>query len=159
MSKPPVFKAAVGLSALLFAAAPAQASIYKWVDAEGNTHYSQAAPANQKAQELAAPPAQPAGEDGRHPPDRVMQELEAIQRSKGQRPAEQEAEQKAARQREAEIRQAKCAQIRYNLAVLRRQAPVFTVSDSGERVYLEDEKRAAEISKLTEQEAAICGDR
>ncbi len=146
------------LGALLLAAAPADAGVYKWVDAEGNTHYSQAAPAGQKAQELVAPPAQPASEAGRHQPDTVMQELEAMQRGKGHA-AEQDAQQNESRQREAERRQARCAQLKYNLAVLRRQAPVFTVNESGERVYLEDEKRAAEIARLTEQEAAICGDR
>jgi hypothetical protein len=160
MSKPFGFRTAIGLgAALFFAAVPVDASIYKWVDAQGNTHYSQAAPTDQKAREVVAPPTQPAAEAGRRQPDKVMQELETIQRNQGPRGAEHEAQQKESRQREAEIRQARCAEIRYNLAVLRRPAPVFTVSESGEREYLEDEERAAEISRLTEAEASICGDR
>ena len=43
---------AVAFACLLSLTTTAQAEIYKWTDADGNTHYSQAPPSDQKAEDI-----------------------------------------------------------------------------------------------------------
>ena len=47
------------LTTMMIFAASASAGLYKWVDNEGNVHYSQKRPANQQFKKLKAPPPAP----------------------------------------------------------------------------------------------------
>ncbi|MCK5386610.1 MAG: DUF4124 domain-containing protein [Gammaproteobacteria bacterium] len=47
------------LTAIIIFASSASAGLYKWVDDEGNVHYSQKRPASQQFQRLKAPPPAP----------------------------------------------------------------------------------------------------
>ncbi len=47
------------LTAMIIFASSASAGLYKWVDDEGNVHYSQKRPANQQYERLKAPPPSP----------------------------------------------------------------------------------------------------
>ena len=47
------------LTAMMIFASSAFAGLYKWVDDEGNVHYSQKRPANQQSERLKAPPPAP----------------------------------------------------------------------------------------------------
>jgi len=49
------------LTTIMIFASSASAGLYKWVDAEGNVHYSQKRPANQQFKRLKAPPPAPEG--------------------------------------------------------------------------------------------------
>lgn len=51
------------LTAIFIFASSASAGLYKWVDSEGNVHYSQKRPANQQFKRLKEPP--PAPEDSK----------------------------------------------------------------------------------------------
>ena len=47
------------LTAMMIFASSASAGLYKWVDSEGNVHYSQKRPTNQQFERLKAPPPAP----------------------------------------------------------------------------------------------------
>lgn len=49
------------LTTMMIFASSASAGLYKWVDDEGNVHYSQKRPANQQFKRLKAPPPAPQG--------------------------------------------------------------------------------------------------
>lgn len=62
-----MFKKLQVLLLLILAVVTAGATIYKWVDEKGVTHYSQTPPAKQKAQEIQAPPLPSAATEGSKP--------------------------------------------------------------------------------------------
>ncbi len=75
-------------SILLFGMACAQASMYKWKDAHGNTQFGQFPPAGVEAEKMKAPhaPAAPAGNSGPSLQDRVknLEEKQGQDRQKAQ---------------------------------------------------------------------------
>jgi hypothetical protein len=139
---------------LLFAANVADAGIFKWVDQNGVTHYSETAPVGQQAQEMPDRPApSPGNSENSGRPDTMMQQLESAETA---RKARNEAAEKETAAREAAAKHYRCSQAKRRLYILQQQVPVYSLDANHERVYMDDDTRAAKIKQLNEVAAASC---
>lgn len=132
----------------LFLALPAAAQIYEWRDAEGRLNYSDQPPHGVEAK-LIRPgrtPSSPADEDTEEtrPPSLAERELEFRERRAEEAEARARAEQES---RQAAERERMCTQARNQLAALQSGQRVSRFNQRGEREYLDDVERAAEITR------------
>lgn len=132
----------------------AQAAMYKWVDENGVTQYSQYPPPNRKTEVMVPPP--PPAED----PDGTQKKLEAtLQKQDEQRKAAETAEQEQAKARdETEIRTKNCQIARSNLAKLTAGGRKRIVGPDGVATYLTDEDRETKIAEAKQQIEKYCTD-
>jgi hypothetical protein len=145
------------LTALATAAvvAAAAAPMYKWVDEKGVTHFSENPPADGKATKIEVKPAAPST-DARQPADNWKErELEFRARRLEKERAEDAGHQR--QEREIALRKSRCLTAQRQLDVLRRAIPVYSVNERGERVYIEDKDRPAEIEHWKRAVEANCG--
>lgn len=145
------------LAAIL--AAPAAAQIYQWRDADGRVHYSDVPPAQGDAKTVrpaARPGAGPAADtapEGPKPKTLAEKELEFRQR----RAAAAEAETKAAQeQAQAAERQRACEQARSQLAALRSGQRLVRFNSKGEREFVDEASRAAEVEQTQKYIDSTC---
>jgi hypothetical protein len=135
------------------------AQIYKWVDAQGVTHYSQSppAPGQGKAQVLNVPDAATATTPGQGAADQNWQEKDREFRERQAKAADlrRQAEEKA--ERDEAQRHRACQQARAAVDQLTRQGRIFNVNEKGERVYLSDDDRARGLQDANQQVAQYCG--
>ncbi len=143
-------KLACILALLLFAAA-AEARVYKWVDANGETHYSETVPRGQQASEVQPAAPVDSGPDGYADWIRFMKE-ENMNRT---RKEAQDEKAEAAARTERQARQVRCAKARQDLEVLQRQRPIYAIGPNGEG-FMDDEARAAIIEKAKQAMSANC---
>jgi hypothetical protein len=152
----------VGL--MLVAAAGASAQLYRWVDKDGKVRYSDTPPAGVKATTLRPPPGSYA------PAPAPGDDAAAKDAKKGPlTPAEQEAEFRK-RQMEAQksrdkddqagrdalAKQDNCARARESLASLESGQRIVRTGADGERYYIDDAQRAAEIDKARQSANSWC---
>ncbi len=147
--------------------AASDADIYKWVDEEGNVHFGDTPPEHVASEliQVEASGTAPHPESG---PQLHEQMMERVERRVAARK-----ERAAAGQAEAEQRlqqQQRCSYARQQLISLQQELPVYrdeegrfrtvSVYDAyeGEREYLDDESRAIEIARVTQDIVAICED-
>ena len=142
-------------------AVPCAGQLYKWVDDQGVTHYSEQPAPGAKPQALKTPPPKSAVEDKARPKSEIkswqQQELEFRQR---QIEAEEDrqkrdAEEAKAKRQAALVREA-CIDARRDLAALQEQRPVYDIDERGERRYLQDKERAETIKKAQQFIAKNC---
>jgi hypothetical protein len=136
----------------------ATAQVYKWVDENGVTHYGERPPQNQKAQTVGtkpatAPMAVPAPDSpSAKPPDSgdVQQQNIEFQRRRIER--ERKAEQ--------ELKQAQDKRKRCNLArddlKQAEGSDLYDLNEKGERIFLDEAKRKAEIEQLRRRIEQFC---
>ena len=128
------------LTAMMIFASSAFAGLYKWVDEEGNVHYSQKRPANQQSERLKAPPPAP---DNAKPlykpgtPSNTANKTVAAETAKNEK-----------------IRAENCARAKKSLAnsqIHRRMR-----DKDGNVTVIDDKVRASNIKKAQEAIAAYC---
>lgn len=149
---------------MLVVAAGASAQLYRWVDKDGKLRYGDTPPAGVKATTLRPP----AGSSAPAPaPDGAAASKDA---KKGPlTPAEQEADfrkrqmeaQKARDKndqasRDAQAKQDNCARARESLASLESGQRITRTGADGERYYIDDAQRAAEIEKARQSVNSWC---
>lgn len=150
----------------LFAAVPAFAQIYTWKDGDGRVHFSDTPPASGEASVIKGPTASrpaPAADNGGRPandaaaPKGPATLAEREQAFRERRAAAAEAEAKAGEEatREAE-RQRFCEQARNQLTALQSGRRVSRFNAAGEREFLDDAARNAEIERLRQQTGEHC---
>lgn len=151
MTTPP-FSDLVLVCALL-AAGGAGAEVYKWVDGQGRVHYGDAKPDDRSAQTVAPPPAPPEEEvlRARSRFDELLERQRAADRQEAGR---QEGAANAA-QEEAQ-RKSRCRYAQQGLHVLELERPVYRLDEQGNRVYLEDGRRAGEVERARRQVKEHC---
>src|SRR5712664_213970 len=132
---------------LALAVPVAGAQVYKWVDEKGRMQYGDKPPAGVNATPIEPPPA-PQGQP-RPPQDLAAQEAEFRRRQIQKR----EEEEKLAR--EEKLRQQRCDQAKDRRALYERVSRISRF-EKGERVYLSDEQRAAEVERLNAAVAQYC---
>ena len=145
-------------SVLAGAAAASWADVYKWVDAQGQTHYSDLPPdpgVNAAAIPLGKPPAPPPPAAPASPaasgsPDAINAKTAGLRgKMLGVEPVDNSPE--AQRQRDEA-----CQRMRTEATLLGGDNRVFTLDAKGERAYLDDDTRSARIAELQQQIAAGC---
>jgi hypothetical protein len=119
------------------------AALYKWVDANGRTVYSDQVPPGVKAEPVrgAAPPANPD----------AMKEFANRDAEYRKRQLERAEEAKKSQQAQADAQKlaASCAQMRAQVAHLRNNdVAMYKLNDKGERVFLDEPGRRIEIERL-----------
>ena len=128
-------------AALLAAALPLQAQVYKCVDERGVTHYTDKPPPGCKsAREVDIKPLPPVGGAVKPRADDLKREEHDFQR----RRAEQE---RAEAKDRAELER-RCRQVRGDISRLSTQRRLVEVNKQGERVYLEDADRERQLERL-----------
>ncbi|MDD5330404.1 MAG: DUF4124 domain-containing protein [Sulfuricella sp.] len=143
----------------LLAVATMGATIYKWVDEKGVTHYSEAKPPKEKVQEIQVQPTPPAGTESGKPAAKSWQEqeLEFLKRhTERQEAAKRQEEKGEAAKREALVRKQRCILARQNLHTLQMERAVYSINEKGERVFLDDEARAAESQRMKKEIESFC---
>ncbi|MCK6433297.1 MAG: DUF4124 domain-containing protein [Burkholderiaceae bacterium] len=162
-------KLAIGLlCAALVAALPAHAQ-WKWKDSSGQVHISDrpppadvpdasilqrpAAPTVRRAAPAAAAASVAASGPSAASRPRVDSELEARMKKAEQ---EQKAKAKAEEERVAASRAENCRRARQQLAALESGMRVVRMNDKGEREYLDDAQRAAEVQRARQLIASEC---
>jgi hypothetical protein len=164
-------RVAAFLILLVAASLTAMASeVYKWVDEEGNVHYSDTPPENVESERVQVDVAPPRGDaSAERVLERAEQTRERLAAERDARAAAEEAE----AERHAADRQ-RCVFARQQLISLQQNLPVYrdetgklrTRSEydvyEGEREYLDDEQRALEIVRVQKDIERYCehpGDR
>lgn len=126
-------------------------SMYKWIDEKGVTHFSSEPPPDGKGQKLEvkpSPPSSPARASGAQEWNARAIELreERLQREQGAQSAQQKAAEQTSR----------CVRAQSDMETLRRQIPVYSVNEQGERVYMDDAKRAAAMAAAQKAIQTYC---
>lgn len=130
-----------------------QAAMYKWVDENGVTQYTQYPPPTGKSEVMVPPP--PPAED----PEGAQQRLEdLLKKQDDQRKAATTAEQERTKSEEqAATREKNCQMARSNLEKLTTGGRKRVIGSDGVATYLTDEDRAAHIAKAKQQIEEFCG--
>lgn len=131
--------AAIVLTGCLLAGAVVAGGLYKWVDKDGQTHYSEFPPAGEKAEKLKPPPKV----DTESAVDALKAKQEAY---KKQTEATDKAEQTTAK-KDKEIQQKKqrCETARRDLERLQNAQRIYQTDKDGNRVRLNEDQRQAQI--------------
>lgn len=133
-----------------------QAEIYKWKDANGKVHFSDRDP-KQSAEEVILGP--DVSEEKRERARKKAKEFIERQQRKSAFQAEEAGKIKK-REREEKVNLAKkknyCAKAKRELKILKMGVPVYRADKSGERSYLDDAKREAEINAWRQNIRQYC---
>jgi len=137
-------------SLLLMVSLPmAQAEIYKWVDDNGQVHYSEKAPDKKRsAKEIRLPKHVPQVAPV-SPAQRKQQRDNLLRAFEEERSLRKEARTKK-EQNEARNRQ-NCIRARDRLRNYERASVLYDLNEKGERVYLSDAQRNGAVAKLKSQ--------
>lgn len=143
----------IALAVAAAAVLPAHA-IYKWVDEKGVTHFSEYPPPDGKKAEKIEPKVTPPSSDVKRVDN--WKERENELRKKRIEQDQKDEYQKAKSQNEAAERKYRCNYARRELNILEKQVPVYTLNEKGERVYMEDKDRPAEIAEWKRAISQYC---
>jgi hypothetical protein len=139
--------------AVAFAMASPAHAIYKWVDEKGVTHFSEHPPPDGRKAQKIEPKVTPPSSDAQ-PTDWKQREQE--QRKKRIEQEQKDDYQKAKAHNDAAERKNRCVAARRELHVLEKQVPVYSVNEKGEKVYLEDKDRPAQMAGWKRAVAEYC---
>lgn len=130
--------------------ADAGAEIYKWVDEEGNVHYSDCPPPPDCDTEVVETISGPSDADvarAKEQLDALLSKQEASKAIREQDRLEKERQRNEAIRIAVEMKRT-CIMARQNLRVLLMKRPVFYIDETGKEVYLDDETHKAEIARM-----------
>ena len=149
MKRHPRALAAVLVALAASLGAGAAERVYKWVDDQGVTHYSQTPPPGVKA----TPVEVTTGKAGRTEGDPVARYRELLSPPKEKAGAERGGIDPA---KEAEARARNCKMARERLAILTARSRILVLKPDGTSERLTEEQRQAEIRRMREIIAANC---
>lgn len=129
---------------------PVSAVTYKWVDDEGETHYSQVPPVGKATNRIEPPPAPPPPAPGYS-----LQELK--QRTEKLEASREEAAQKHQRLAEQQaLKEENCRRARKNLNTLLNSGRVRYADEAGNLLIMPEEERQARITEVQGQVDEFC---
>lgn len=140
--------------AIILAAAPlatSGASVYKWTDENGVTHFGDRQPTGQQAEQVNVRSGTSSGGQQGQSPQEQLEELEARQADEAEKREESAAEEARRKQREAN-----CETARSNLRILDRNSRI-RVEEDGEQRYLSPEEIDEQRQKFQEIADENCG--
>jgi Skp family chaperone for outer membrane proteins len=144
---------AMALAALSFAQ-PSLAQQYKWIDKDGRTQYGDTPPAGAKATPLKAPsrpasaPApegKAAAKDAKKGPLTPAEQDAEFRKRQAEAQKSSEKDEKAAQEQEA--KRANCSSSQEQLRMLESGQRVGRTNANGERYFIDDDQRAADVAK------------
>lgn len=130
----------------------AGAEVFKWVDDEGNVHYGDSAPPEHDVETIRTPPP-PSDAAVTQSLNRLEGLREEVDEREKKRREEKERQETTAR--EGEARKQRCSQAQRQLAVL-DMPRIFQLNGQGQKVYLEDDQRAAKLERARKEVKANC---
>lgn len=144
--------------AVLLAAATVTAQVYKWVDKDGKVQYTDQPPpasaTKAEAKKMTDAPASgnapAAATPAKSPADRAKAS------DKQKTDAAEKAKKDADAAKTAEINQKNCKAARTELIDLEAGRPIVRTDETGQRNYISDEQRKADIARAKEVETASC---
>jgi hypothetical protein len=139
--------------AVLLVAAPAissAASVYKWTDEDGVTHFGDRQPTGQQSESVSIRTGKPS-ENSRQSPQAQVKALEDQEAEQAERKQESAVEEARRKQREAN-----CETARSNLSILQRNSRI-RVEEDGEQRYLSPEEIEEQRKKFEEIAEENCG--
>ena len=140
------------LFTLFFAASMQAAQVYKWVDEQGQTHFSQFPPEQKKADKIEVDAPKSAN------PNAAKERLEKMRQTLSEqavdRVTESEEEKKAAK--EAERMAENCKKAKQQLLDLQNNGRVFRTLENGEREWYDEKGRANLIANAKKQVEEYC---
>ncbi|MEP1213614.1 MAG: DUF4124 domain-containing protein [Marinobacter sp.] len=140
--------------AVLLVTAPAissAASVYKWTDENGVTHFGDRQPTGQQAESVSIRTGQ-RSENNRQSPQEQVKALEEREAKQAERRDENAVEEARRKQREAN-----CETARSNLSILQRNSRI-RVEENGEMRYLSEDEIAEQREKFEEIAEENCGE-
>ena len=135
---------------LLFVAGSASAAMYKWVDEDGNTHYTQSPPPGDVQAETIAPPPDV---NTKQAVEKLQQQQEKAGEFEKQR--QEAAEEQRKKDEEISRKKSNCEMARKRLASY-EQPRVKFVQEDGTRVRATEEERQEQIKKSQEMIDEFC---
>jgi hypothetical protein len=135
-------------------AGSAGAEIYKWVDEDGNVHYSQRQPPKEsqpQTTEIVDLKTGGGSDDARKALDKDIQRADKLRTERLKHQADQQ--QAAAEQAE---RKRGCDSARARLQSLEESQRIFHIDEQGNRVRVGEEQRQADMAEAREQIAEYC---
>ena len=133
-------------------AGTAQAAIYKWVDANGDVHYSQNPPPPGVAGETLQPP--PPDVDTETATKQLNEQERQFEEFHKQREEQADKESQAAA--ELALQQKNCQMAKDRLASYEQRPNINFVQEDGSRVRATEEERQAEIKKSEDMIQEFC---
>lgn len=148
-------KIIVTVAALAFFSLSAQAGLNKWVDAQGNVHYSDAPPQNVKTQTVPniAGTGQAAAPATYSSKSYVEREAE-LKKSKQEK--SEASEKKAQQEAQAEEKKRNCASAQQNMRILEEGTRIVTYDANGEKIYLDDSAREQRMNDARKAVSSNC---
>lgn len=128
------------------------AEIFKWVDEDGQTHYSQTAPDSGEAEIIDVPPPPPIS------PDEARDEVEElIEQQQAADKAEQEAQQKAEQQAERQAQlETNCQVAKNNLQAYQNNPGRRVLDENGNATRPSEDDRQQKIQELQDKIDLYC---
>jgi len=141
----------IRLILLYFVAINCYATMYKWVDEEGNTHYSEKPPVGDVEVQTVKPPP-------KVDTDSALKELEAKENKLKEidNDRAKQAETAAAENKPMEINKRNCETSRRNLASVNANPRVYSTDADGNRYKIGEDERQAKIAAAKEAIAKYC---
>ena len=156
--KKTMFRLAGVIAGFWILTVPAAESIYKWVDEDGSVHFSDHSPSQGNKSEKLSIESAPSGEvvrEARAERDKLKteQQTRLDQRSAARA---QESLRTESEQVQRDDRQRRCTKGREQIQSLNHHMPIYYVDETGNRVFLDDEKRANLIEFYQREIAIFC---
>ena len=146
----PFSRAVIVLALLTLAPLPnASAAAYKWVDQNGETHYSQMPPPDANVQVIKTPRSSST-------PGTAQQPAATSKQPDTGKPAGDQTPQAKAKVEDAQIRAENCATARRNLEMLQTKSRVNVKDQNGLYHRLTEEERQAQIKDAQQQIDEFC---
>lgn len=125
---------------------PIQATVYKWVDKDGNVHYGDQPKASEQAKQV------------------TVTSNNSTFNSTGSNKWQQEYNENKQKDKQAQLekkaaeleKKQRCDGYQRNLYTYQRSGRIFTMTAEGERQYISDEERASKIKELSKQLKKQC---
>jgi hypothetical protein len=141
---------AVPVALALLAGAAGAEGVYKWVDAQGRTHFGGTPPPGQKTEKLNSQTATPEAAPAQG--NRSWQEQLDLSNQRRQQTREKE----QASARTEQENQERCLAARRSLDSLQGGGARYRINEQGERDYLDDGQRQAALDSASQRVATYC---
>ena len=142
--------------AILLATATVAAQVYKWVDKDGKVQYSDTPPpASATKTEAKKIDTSPAAASTTAEPSKTLQDR-AKDFDKRKAEVADKAKKSDTEKQNADIKEANCTNARSAMRDLESGRPLVRTSESGDREYVSDEARQADIAKARKSVADFC---